>query len=165
MTVGLRCLLVTVESDSHMWNLTYIQKVLEEQGVVVRNLGCCTPVDHVVHQVKQWRPDVVVLSTINGHGYHGVRVLLERLQAAGSAVPLVVGGRLSTTVADDTRIHADLLARGCAGVFVREGAVDRLRALIGRAAAEGIVSRPPDGAGRLAEHSEFGEEGDLACTS
>lgn len=165
MTVGLRCLLVTVESDSHMWNLTYLQKVLEEQGVVLRNLGCCTPVDHVVCQVQQWRPDLVVVSTINGHGHHGVWVLLERLRAAGSAVPLVVGGRLSTAVADDARIRADLLARGCAGVFVGEGAVDRLRALIRRAAAEGIASCRPDGAGRPAEHSELGEERDLACTS
>lgn len=165
MNAPLRCLLATVESDSHTWNLIYLQKVLEEHGAVVRNLGCCTPVDELVTGVEHWHPDIVVVSTINGHGHHGVRVLLQRLRSVGLDVPVVVGGRLSTDTADDERIRRDLLQRGCADVFLGHGAVERFLSFLCEIHRSRVQSwcAGDSGSGR----SDFGAPmtGDLTCTS
>lgn len=131
MDVSFRCLLTTVESDSHFWNLIYLEKLLEEHGAVVHNLGACTPTGLVVEELAAYRTDLLVVSSVNGHGYYGARELLSRIHLAGLDVPCVVGGKLTTAAADNDRVRRDLLAHGFTDVFVEEDAVDRFRAFLG----------------------------------
>lgn len=130
MDVGFRCLLTTVESDSHFWNLIYLEKLLEEHEAVVRNLGACTPPGLVVDELAAYRPDLLVVSSVNGHGYYGARELLSRVRLAGLDVPCVVGGKLTTAASDNDGVRRDLLAHGFTDVFVEEDAVDRFCAFL-----------------------------------
>ncbi len=122
-----QCLLATVESDSHIWNLVYLQKFLEENGAEVRNLGACTPVDSVLQGISDDRPDLLVVSSVNGHGHHGARVLLSSIRQHGLDVPSVVGGKLTTAESDNDRVRRDLLAHGYTEVFNGEDAIERFR--------------------------------------
>jgi len=122
-----RCLVCSVESDSHSWNLIYLQKLVEEHGATVRNLGCCTPASEVVQACRDFRPDLVVVSSVNGDGQHGVRVLLATLRRDGIEIPVVAGGKLTTSEADNDGVRRDLLTRGCAEVFTGDSAVSDLR--------------------------------------
>jgi methylaspartate mutase sigma subunit len=86
----------SVASDAHTWNLIYLQLLLEEQGHRVVNLGACVPVDLLVAECVSLRPDLVVLSSVNGHGRldgrRAVAALRERPELAGTA--MVIGGKL-----------------------------------------------------------------------
>jgi methylaspartate mutase sigma subunit len=106
-------------SDSHMWNLVYLQLLLEELGCAVTNLGACVPDDMLVERCRAIAPNLVVLSTVNGHGRtEGLRVA-PKLRACPdlAGTYLVIGGKLGT---DDelSAAHRDLLlAAGFDGVF------------------------------------------------
>ncbi|MET9773204.1 cobalamin-dependent protein [Streptomyces sp. NPDC006367] len=157
MDGGFRCLLTTVESDSHFWNLIYLEKLLEEHGAVVDNLGGCTPAGLVVEELAARRPDLLVVSSINGHGYHGARDLLTRIRRAGLDVPCVVGGRLTTAASDNDRVRRDLLAHGYTDVFVDGDAIERFRGFLRFGArfgfaewrADAAVVAPWDGAAHV----------------
>lgn len=83
----------TISSDAHSWNLVILQLLLEEHGYTVHNLGPCTPPAELVDCLRFVRPDLVVLSTVNGHG------LIELPQVVRSlrGTRVVVGGKLNTT--------------------------------------------------------------------
>jgi methylaspartate mutase sigma subunit len=103
-------LLATVSSDAHMWNLVFLQLLLEEHGCTVNNLGQCTPVDVVAEQALATRPDIIVISSVNGHGHlDGVKLarrLREMPELTGTR--LVIGGKLG--ISGDANIgHADAL--------------------------------------------------------
>ncbi|MGW6285409.1 cobalamin B12-binding domain-containing protein [Streptomyces sp. NPDC055107] len=83
----------TISSDAHSWNLVVLQLLLEEHGYTVHNLGPCTPPAEVVDCLRFVRPDLVVLSTVNGHGLIELPQLVRSLR--GTRV--VVGGKLNTT--------------------------------------------------------------------
>lgn len=127
MMTPFRCLLTTVESDSHMWNLVYLQKLLEESGGQVRNLGPCTPVPEVLTAVAEFRPDLLVVSSVDGHGLHGARVLLQSLRWYGYHVPCVVGGKLTTAESNNNTVRAELLALGYIDVFTEDTSLGRFR--------------------------------------
>ena len=71
-----RAVIATVPSDSHMWNLVYIELLLKEHGWDVNNLGACTPLELVVDTCLAERPDMLVVSSVNGHGHIGGRKLI-----------------------------------------------------------------------------------------
>nr|WTB28330.1 cobalamin-dependent protein [Streptomyces sp. NBC_00830]WTB35752.1 cobalamin-dependent protein [Streptomyces sp. NBC_00830] len=84
----------SLSSDAHTWNLIFLQLLVEECGFDVVNLGPCVPDDLLVEECRTIRPALVVLSSVNGHGYRdGVRVV-PRLRAALTDTPIVVGGKL-----------------------------------------------------------------------
>jgi methylaspartate mutase sigma subunit len=89
-------------SDAHTWNLVYLQLLLEELGFAVSNLGACVPDELVAGECRRLGPDLVVISTVNGHGHADGLRLAPRLRAlpelAGAA--LVIGGKLGV---DGTR--------------------------------------------------------------
>ena len=144
MNSAFRCLLCTVESDSHFWNLIFLEKLLEEHGAVVRNLGGCTAVDLVVEELAEYEPDLLVVSSINGHGYHGARVLFTEIQRTGLEVPCVAGGKLTTAVSDDDRVRRELLAHGFTDVFVGEDAIQRFRGFLRFGSRFGFAGWQPD---------------------
>ncbi|MFC4375376.1 cobalamin B12-binding domain-containing protein [Nocardia halotolerans] len=138
MKAKFRCVLSTVESDSHIWNLVYLQKLLEEHGGVVRNLGPCTPIGEVVDAVASQRPDLLVVSSVNGHGCHGARDLMSALRAHGLDVACVIGGKLTTAMSAGDRARRDLLALGYLDVFTSEDAVQNFRRFLNQGVAAGF---------------------------
>ena len=86
----------TLASDSHTWNLVFLQLLIEELGYTVVNLGPCVPDEVIVEACVAIEPDLVVVSTVNGHGHQeGLRVIGKlRARAPLAATPMVIGGKL-----------------------------------------------------------------------
>ncbi len=127
-----RILLSTVSSDSHTWNLVFMQLLLEESGREVLNLGPCVPDELLLKTARHEQPDAVVVSTVNGHGLtDGARVarLLRRCPAT-SHIPLMIGGKLGTSGGSEEATAEDLLTAGFDFVFTDDSdpsaLVDRL---------------------------------------
>lgn len=122
----------TISSDAHTWNLVYLQLILEECGWQVINLGPCTPVELVVESLTGSNVDLLVVSTVNGHGLLEVPSLLDAVLRVPERVrpPVVLGGKLNTHGEindDEVRRLRDM---GFAEVFVRETAVDAFRSYL-----------------------------------
>ncbi|MYT33686.1 MULTISPECIES: cobalamin B12-binding domain-containing protein [unclassified Streptomyces] len=122
----------TVTSDAHTWNLVYLQLLLEERGWQVINLGPCTPIGLVVESLAESDVDLLLVSTVNGHGLLEAPALLDAVLHVPERVrpPVVLGGKLHThgEVGDDeVRRLRDM---GFAEVFVGETAVDTFHAYL-----------------------------------
>ncbi|MEU5092039.1 cobalamin-dependent protein [Streptomyces sp. NPDC021356] len=106
-------------SDAHTWNLIYVHLFLEERGYTVSNLGSCVPDDLLVRSCRELRPDLVVLSSVNGHGFD------DGLQAIGAIraepglrhLPVVIGGKLGTDGLRNAGSTRRLLDAGFDAVF------------------------------------------------
>jgi len=114
---NVQTLLAGTASDSHTWNLVYLQLLLEELGHQVRNLGPCVTDELLTGACAAERPDLVVLSSVNGHGYRDGLSALRALRAAGPHPPVVIGGKLGVAGRADPEQRARLLRAGCAAVF------------------------------------------------
>jgi methylaspartate mutase sigma subunit len=112
-----------VASDSHTWNLVYLQLLIEELGHEVVNLGPCVPDDVLVRRVRDLNPALLVLSSVNGHGHaDGVRVGHKlRAEPALVATPMVIGGKLGVTATFGRGRVDELMAAGFDAVFPDDG--------------------------------------------
>ncbi|GAA4236104.1 methylaspartate mutase sigma subunit [Streptosporangium album] len=120
---GRTVVVTSLASDSHTWNLVFLQLFLEELGYDVVNLGPCVPDELLVEECRARRPDLVVVSSVNGHGYQeGLRVIRE-LRAHGELVdlPMAIGGKLGVGGAQDTRYAEELMVAGF-DLVIEEGA-------------------------------------------
>ncbi|MFI2645687.1 cobalamin B12-binding domain-containing protein [Streptomyces sp. NPDC018610] len=118
-TVRRQTVVVTsMASDSHTWNLVYLQLLLEELGHDVVNLGPCVPDDLLVARCAATGPAFVVVSSVNGHGHQdGLRVIRKlRAHPALLTTPVVIGGKLGVDGRSAARAHA-LRAAGFDEVF------------------------------------------------
>lgn len=108
-----------LSSDSHTWNLLFIQLLLEDLGHKVVNLGACVPDGEIVQFCAERKPQLLVISTVNGHGFHAAGSLIRALRddPASSDVPVVIGGKLgmSGTWRDD--MADELISAGYSAVF------------------------------------------------
>ncbi|HEX3463387.1 MAG TPA: cobalamin-dependent protein [Candidatus Elarobacter sp.] len=120
-----RMLLAGLPSDTHTWNLVYLELRYAERGYRVRNLGCCVPAGELLEAAGEARPDVVVLSTVNGHGrVEAVPLALElRRDPRLAGVPIVVGGKLTIDGRLSAEAQQELLAAGFDAVFSGEDAL------------------------------------------
>lgn len=116
---GLRVLVTSVASDAHTWNLVYLQLLLEEDGHRVHNLGACVPDELLVSECLRLRPDVVVISSVNGHGaIDGARAVAAlRAQPELSGLPVVIGGKLGIDGPRGAAHTASLRGAGFDAVF------------------------------------------------
>ena len=122
---GPTVLVSSVESDSHTWNLVYLQLVLEEHGCRVINLGACVPDDMLLREAVRHAPDLVVISSVNGHGATDGCSVMGRLRACVEldGVPVVIGGKLGT---DGASHEGRLRDAGFDAVFEGDDAIERL---------------------------------------
>ncbi|MEV0253568.1 cobalamin B12-binding domain-containing protein [Streptomyces sp. NPDC050732] len=108
-----------LSSDAHTWNLVYVQLLVEDLGHRVHNLGPCVPDSEIIERCRTTRPDLLVISTVNGHGFHSAPALVAALRSDRTLrdLPVVIGGKLGVSedgAEDRTRA---LLAAGCSAVF------------------------------------------------
>ncbi|MFF2775402.1 cobalamin B12-binding domain-containing protein [Streptomyces sp. NPDC058052] len=115
---GLKVIVSSVASDAHTWNLVFLQLLLEELGHRVANLGACVPDELLVEECRRHRPDLVVISSVNGHGANDGRRVVRELRGhpETAAIPVVIGGKLGIGGAGDGE-HASLLDAGFDAVF------------------------------------------------
>src|SRR5689334_15608039 len=117
---GHRILLSTTSSDSHTWNLVFLQLLLEERGHEVVNLGPCVPDDLLVETARSCRPSAVVISTVNGHGrIDGARVARAlRHDPETAQLPMMIGGKLGIEGTSSDEEVSRLIEAGFDAVFV-----------------------------------------------
>lgn len=125
MTKKRTAIVSSVASDSHSWNLVFLQLWLEERHFVVRNLGNCVPAGEIARACAESAPDLLVVSSVNGHGAAEGLEVIEALKASGRAEAkrVVIGGKLTTTTEGQSELRQTLLERGFDGVFVEPSAV------------------------------------------
>lgn len=117
---GPRVILTGAESDAHTWNLVYLQLLMQENGATVTNLGACVPPREVVAACHGCPPDVLVMSSVNGHGgIDGERMIrMLRAEFDHTQIPAVIGGKLGVAgAAGATSISAALREAGFNAVF------------------------------------------------
>lgn len=120
MTFNKTALLSTVPSDSHSWNLVFMEFLLNDLGYKVENLGPNTPMDDVIARLNRNGCAIVVISTVNGHGYIEGAELAQRIRNETNHIKgLYIGGKICTE--NDTLTiarHSDTLrAAGFDEVF------------------------------------------------
>ncbi|MFE4632806.1 cobalamin B12-binding domain-containing protein [Streptomyces sp. NPDC056773] len=124
-----KILLTGTASDSHTWNLVYLQLLLEELGHPVRNLGPCVTDELLTAACASEEPGLVVISSVNGHGYRDGLSAVRALRRTGLTLPVVIGGKLGVAGAADPEQRARLLDAGCDAVF-DDGDVGALKAFL-----------------------------------
>jgi methylaspartate mutase sigma subunit len=132
-------IVTSLSSDAHTWNLVYLQLLLEELGCRVTNLGACTPDETIVCECLYRRPDLVVISSVNGHGAQdGLRVI-EAIRASTAllATPVVIGGKLD--VAAGTNAER-LMAAGFDAVFEDSAGLTSFRSFIQTLAVRAVAA-------------------------
>jgi methylaspartate mutase sigma subunit len=109
----------SVASDSHTWNLVYLQLLISELGFDVINLGACVPDELLVDECRSRKPAMVVISSVNGHGYHdGLRVIQSlRKHDELRHIPMVIGGKLGVSGGESVENVENLLVGGYDAVF------------------------------------------------
>lgn len=124
----------TVASDAHTWNLVFLQLALEELGHQVTNLGACVPDELLVSECLRVRPDLVVVSSVNGHGCRDAMGLIASLRAnpelAGTAV--VIGGKLGIAGPGEREVRDRLLAAGFDAIFEEGSGLVALQSFAGQ---------------------------------
>jgi methylmalonyl-CoA mutase cobalamin-binding subunit len=110
-----------------MWNLVFLQLLLEENGGQVVNLGACTPDELVMSECLRIRPDGLVISTVNGHGHiDGLRLIRKIRGHSGLAsMKVVIGGKLGVHGSRHAGSRAELVANGFDAVFEADADLDR----------------------------------------
>jgi methylaspartate mutase sigma subunit len=110
----------------------FLGLLLAEHGCVVVNIGPCPPDSLVLSECWRVAPDLVVISSVNGHGHvDGARVVrLLRTEPCLAGVPIVIGGQLGVRGSNDLWA-ADLIAAGCTDVFLDDDvSLRRFRLLV-----------------------------------
>ncbi|MER6100568.1 cobalamin-dependent protein [Streptomyces sp. NPDC001728] len=127
----MKILLTGTASDSHTWNLVYLQLLLEELGHRVVNIGPCVTDDRLAAACHTHTPGLVVISSVNGHGYRDGLSAVRRLRTEPGlgTTPVVIGGKLGVAGTRDPERAARLLEAGCEAVF-DDGDVAGLRTLV-----------------------------------
>ncbi|MFD7611488.1 cobalamin B12-binding domain-containing protein [Streptomyces sp. NPDC059828] len=130
---GLDIVVTTMASDSHTWNLVFLQLLLEELGHRVTNLGACVPDELLVAECRRIEPDLIVLSSVNGHGFHdGLRVIAALRDCPELArTPTVIGGKLGIAGSGTSARQRALLTAGFDGVFEEGGSVLEFQSFVG----------------------------------
>ncbi|MFD6325488.1 cobalamin B12-binding domain-containing protein [Streptomyces sp. NPDC058442] len=129
-----RVLVSSVSSDSHTWNLVFLQLLLEELGSEVTNIGSCVPDDLLIEECRRVRPDLVVISSVNGHGALDGSRAVRRLREEPDLrdVRIVIGGKLGVRGAQAGTYGPELMEAGFDAVFEDAAGVAEFRRYLDR---------------------------------
>ncbi|MEV5716975.1 cobalamin-dependent protein [Amycolatopsis mediterranei] len=131
---GLGVLVSGLASDAHTWNLVYLQMFLEERGHRVYNLGACVPVAMLVAECLRRLPDLIVIGTVNGHGWQdgeqAISALRRRPELAGTRV--VIGGKLGIDGPHGSSQAGRLREAGFDAVFEDHAGIGPFRSYVER---------------------------------
>jgi N-dimethylarginine dimethylaminohydrolase/methylmalonyl-CoA mutase cobalamin-binding subunit len=116
---ALSVVVTSVASDSHSWNLVYLQLALTEMGHQVVNLGPCVPDELLISECLRIRPDLIVVSSVNGHGSIDGMRLIGRIRACPelAATSVVIGGKLGIAGPTGRVARDQLVVAGFDAVF------------------------------------------------
>lgn len=136
-----RVLVSSTSSDSHTWNLVFLQILLEEMGHDVVNVGACVPDELLIAECERVQPDMVVISSVNGHGFLDGRRLISRLRRTDSVsrLPVVIGGKLGTRGTEGEGFGAALMDAGFDAVFEDGEGIGGFRDYLAMTGAPGVL--------------------------
>ncbi len=108
-----------LKSDAHTWNLVFLQLYLEEFGFQVVNLGPCVSPQVLAAGCREHRPAIVVISSVNGHGYQDGLGAIDVLRGCAELkdTPIVIGGKLGTSGEFGGQEMAELMSAGFDAVY------------------------------------------------
>ncbi len=94
------------------------------------NLGACTPDELIITECRRAKPDVLVVSTVNGHGHIDGKRLIRKIRqdAELAGVYAVIGGKLGISGDRDVHLGIELMAAGFDAAF--EATTDRSDELV-----------------------------------
>jgi len=143
MSKGL-AILATIPSDSHSWNLIFMEKFLIETGFATINLGVCVPYEDVLVNCATHKPDYLVISTINGHGYmEGVELAkIIRAEINLTNMKMVIGGNLYVGSRILGKHINGLYAAGYDGVYSSANSLQEFSSLLIRQASSSLHPVP-----------------------
>jgi methylaspartate mutase sigma subunit len=97
----------------------FLQLLLEELGHEVVNLGPCAPDALVADSCAALRADLLVVSSVNGHGAIDARSLIRALRSrpATAHLPVVIGGKLGVSLTGREESVRALVGAGFDAVF------------------------------------------------
>lgn len=127
-------------SDAHTWNLVFIQLLVEDLGHTVVNLGPCVAGDEIVESCVKYRPDLLVVSTVNGHGFQDAERLILAIRARWdvAGLPAVIGGKLGVRGTRGRAGHGRrLLEAGFDAVFDEDRGLGAFEEFVADLAATG----------------------------
>lgn len=126
-------LLTGVASDAHTWNLVYLELLIAEHGCRVVNLGPAVPVPLLLASCLQVDPDLVVMSSVNGHGASDGLAAVTALRAEPrlAATPVVIGGKLGVSGPPDPLVLTALRRAGFTAVYGDGSDLAAFTALLG----------------------------------
>jgi methylaspartate mutase sigma subunit len=130
----LSVVVTSVASDAHTWNLVFLELALEELGHRVLNLGACVPDQLLIDECRRLRPDLVVVSSVNGHGFQdGIRLIGKfRAHPELAGTPVVIGGKLGIAGPAGQPAREQLRSAGFDAVFDDGAGMAALRDLTGQ---------------------------------
>jgi methylmalonyl-CoA mutase cobalamin-binding subunit len=122
----MKILITSISSDSHTWNLVFMQLLVEELGHEVYNLGSCVPIELLVSESHKHKPDMIIVSSVNGHGHiEGVEIINAIKQCDFlKNITMIIGGKLGTLGSQNAKYVNKLLEAGYDQVFDGENAVE-----------------------------------------
>lgn len=129
---ALDIVLTSVASDAHTWNLVFLELLFTELGHRVTNLGPCVSPQLLVQSCREADPDLVVMSSVNGHGLHDGQRAVEALRRAADLeqVPAIIGGKLGIAGLTDRKHIRQLLDAGFDAVFEDADGIQPLDAFL-----------------------------------
>lgn len=118
-----KVVLSSISSDSHTWNLIFMQLYLEKLGCEVINLGACCEDERVMAAIHHHEPDFVVISSVNGHAHIDGARLIQKLRADDvlKDIPVIIGGKLGVSGKNNKQYVNYLADAGFDAVFDDSG--------------------------------------------
>jgi methylaspartate mutase sigma subunit len=114
-----------------------MQLLLEEAGHTVTNFGPCVKDEILLARCRRLVPDLIVFSTLNGHGRQdGERVIRQlRDDPRLREVPVVIGGMLGVTGPDGNVAARALMDAGFDAAYSSRLDIDEFLAFVSTVAA------------------------------
>jgi methylaspartate mutase sigma subunit len=141
-----RVLVTNVSSDSHTWNLVFMQLYLEYRGFEVVNLGACAPDALILDAMRRHRPELVVVSTVNGHGNIDGARLIRKIRASADldGIRVVIGGKLGVEGVGNARHLDALVDAGFDAAFDDAADIQRFDRFIGALSTPVLTETYPE---------------------